>query len=141
MNILMVYPQHPNTYWSFKHALRFISKKAAIPPLGLITVSSMLPENWNRKLVDMNISTLCEKDLEWADLVFISAMYVQKPSVSKVIQECLNYGVKIVAGGPLFTQEYQNYPQIDHFILNEAELTLPMFLNVGICRYHALSGS
>ncbi len=128
MNILMVYPQYPDTYWSFKHALRFISKKAAVPPLGLITVSAMLPTTWQKKLVDMNVSALLTSDIVWADYVFISAMYIQKESVSNIIEECIKYKVKIVAGGPLFTQEFNNYPQIDHFILNEAEITLPLFL-------------
>ncbi len=124
----MVYPKYPDTYWSFTHALRFISKKAAVPPLGLITVSAMLPPTWQKKLVDMNVSTLRTSDILWADYVFISAMYVQKESVNMVIEKCLKYNVKIVAGGPLFTQEFNNYPQIDHFILNEAEITLPPFL-------------
>jgi radical SAM superfamily enzyme YgiQ (UPF0313 family) len=128
MNVLLIYPRYPDSFWSFKHALRFISKKAVIPPLGLITVSAMLPKTWQKKLVDMNVSTLRTSDILWADYVFISAMYIQKESVSKVIEECLKHKVKIVAGGPLFTQEYNNYPQIDHFILNEAEITLPLFL-------------
>jgi radical SAM superfamily enzyme YgiQ (UPF0313 family) len=128
MNILLVYPQYPDTYWSFKHALRFVSKKAAVPPLGLITVSAMLPGSWQKKLVDMNVSSLRESDIQWADYVFISAMYVQKESVDKVILECVKHNTKMIAGGPLFTQEFNNYPQIDHFILNEAEITLPLFL-------------
>src|SRR5512147_1933116 len=128
MNVLFIYPEYPDTFWSFRHALRFISKKAAIPPLGLITVSSMLPKSWQRKLVDMNTSELTHNDLVWADYVFISAMYIQKESVDKVIAKCQKNKIKIVAGGPLFTQEYLNYPQIDHFILNEAEITLPPFL-------------
>lgn len=128
MNVLLVYPKYPDTYWSFKHALRFISKKAAIAPLGLITVSSMLPGSWQKKLVDMNTSALTDRDITWADFVFISAMYIQKESVDKVIDRCMRNKVKIVAGGPLFTQEFENYPQIDHFVLNEAEITLPHFL-------------
>jgi radical SAM superfamily enzyme YgiQ (UPF0313 family) len=129
MKILMVYPYYPDSFWSFRHALRFISKKAAVPPLGLITVSAMLPLTWEKKLVDMNVSVLKTKDIQWADYVFISAMYIQKESVEKVIDECVRFGVKIVAGGPLFTQEYQNYPQVDYLVLNEAEITLPLFLN------------
>jgi radical SAM superfamily enzyme YgiQ (UPF0313 family) len=129
MNVLMIYPQYPDTYWSFKHALKFISKKAAVPPLGLITVSAMLPEGWNKKLVDLNIESLINKDIEWADYVFLSGMYIQKDSVNEILTRCKNHSVKIIAGGPLFTQEYKNYPQIDHFILNEAEITLPQFLN------------
>jgi len=128
MKVLLVYPQYPDSFWSFKHALRFISKKAAVPPLGLITVSAMLPSDWQKKLVDMNVAELKTSDIQWADLVFISAMYIQKESVDTIIRECLSLNAKIVAGGPLFTQEFQNYPQIDHFVLNEAEITLPLFL-------------
>ncbi|HEY4787487.1 MAG TPA: radical SAM protein, partial [Bacteroidales bacterium] len=128
MNILLVYPQYPDTYWSFRHALRFISKKAAVPPLGLITVSAMLPSTWQKKLIDMNVTRLTTKDIVWADYVFISAMYIQKESVNRVIEECVRHKKKIVAGGPLFTQEFNNYPEIDHFVLNEAEITLPLFL-------------
>jgi radical SAM superfamily enzyme YgiQ (UPF0313 family) len=128
MNVLLVYPQYPDSFWSFRHALRFISKKAAIPPLGLITVSAMLPSTWQKKLVDMNVTSLKTRDIQWADYVFISAMHIQKKSVDKVIDECIKHGVKIVAGGPLFTREYKNYSEIDHFILNEAEITLPLFM-------------
>jgi radical SAM superfamily enzyme YgiQ (UPF0313 family) len=129
MNVLLIYPQYPDSFWSFKHVMRFISKKATVPPLGLITVSAMLPKNWKKKLVDMNVSILQKEDIIWADYVFISAMYIQKESVDKVIEECRKYETCIIAGGPLFTQEYENYPQIDHFILNEAEITMPLFLN------------
>ncbi|MCK9613040.1 MAG: B12-binding domain-containing radical SAM protein [Bacteroidales bacterium] len=129
MKVLLVHPLYPDSFWSFRHALRFISKKAALPPLGLITVSAMLPANWQKKLVDLNIGHLSAKDILWADYVMISAMGIQKESVDFIISECMKYGVKIIAGGPLFTQDYQNYPQIDHLILNEAEITLPLFLN------------
>jgi len=128
MNILLVYPHCPDSFWSFRHALKFISKKAAVPPLGLITVSAMLPSSWKKKLIDMNITALQTSDIQWADYVFISAMYIQKESVNKIIAECRKLNKKIVAGGPLFTQEYQSYSHIDHFILNEAEITMPRFL-------------
>jgi radical SAM superfamily enzyme YgiQ (UPF0313 family) len=129
MNVLLIYPKYPDTYWGFKHALKFISKKAAVAPLGLITVSAMLPEDWCKKLVDLNIENLNETHLEWADYIFLSGMYVQKESVNEILERCKNYPAKIIAGGPLFTQEYNNYPQIDHFILNEAEITMPEFLD------------
>ncbi|MCG6191094.1 B12-binding domain-containing radical SAM protein [Maribellus maritimus] len=129
MKILLIYPKYPDTYWSFKHALKFISKKAAVPPLGLITVSAMLPENWQKKLVDLNVEVLKNEDLEWADYVFLSSMYVQKKSVSEILARCKEFSKKVIAGGPLFTQEYDNYTEIDHFILNEAEITLPLFLS------------
>ena len=106
MKILLVYPQYPDTFWSFKHALKFVSKKAAFPPLGLLTVAAMLPGEWKKKLVDMNVARLTDSAIEWADYVFISAMAVQKKSVEEVIARCKYLGVKIVAGGPLFTVGY-----------------------------------
>lgn len=125
----MVYPKYPDTYWSFKHALKFISKKAAIAPLGLITVASIIPGNWNKRLVDLNTSKLKDKDLEWADYVFISAMSIQSESVDSIIKRCLQHSVKIVAGGPLFTEEHEKYSEVNHLILNEAEITLKQFLD------------
>jgi hypothetical protein len=85
MNILLLYPRFPDTFWSFKHALKFIAKKATHPPLGLLTVAAMLPETWEQKLVDMNISPLHDRDLKWADYVFLSAMTVQQESVRDVL--------------------------------------------------------
>ena len=129
MKILFVYPKYPDTFWSFRHALKFISKKASFPPLGLLTVAAMLPEEWEKKLIDMNVSALTEENLEWADYVFLSAMVVQKKSVIEVIRRCKKLGIKVVAGGPLFTTGYEEFEDIDHFVLNEAESTLPLFLN------------
>jgi hypothetical protein len=85
MNILLIYPEFPDTYWSFKHALKFISKKSANIPLGIITVASLLPKEWNKKLVDMNVSRLRDKDILWADFVFISSISIQSASVKEVI--------------------------------------------------------
>jgi radical SAM superfamily enzyme YgiQ (UPF0313 family) len=128
LKILLVYPQCPDTFWSFKHALKFVSKKASFPPLGALTVAAMLPGEWQKKLVDMNVNTLQDEDIKWADYVFISAMVVQKESAREVIQRCNRLGTKIVAGGPLFTTETAAFSGIDHLILNEAEITLPLFL-------------
>jgi radical SAM superfamily enzyme YgiQ (UPF0313 family) len=128
MNILLVYPEYPDTYWSFKHALKFISKKASNIPLGLITVASLLPDEWNKKLKDLNVSKLKDKDIIWADYVFISAMSVQLASVKQVIERCRQLNTRMVAGGPLFTEEYEQYTEIDHLVLNEAEITLPLFI-------------
>ena len=128
MRILLVYPKYPNTFWSFKHALSFISKKAAFPPLGLLTVASMLPEAWEKKLIDMNVNRLSDKDIEWADYVFISGMVVQRQSAKEVIKKCNKLKTKVVAGGPLFTEEPDEFEGIDHYVLNEGEVTLPMFL-------------
>jgi radical SAM superfamily enzyme YgiQ (UPF0313 family) len=129
MKILLVYPKYPDTFWSFKHALKFISKKASFPPLGLLTVAAMLPEEWGKKLIDMNVSVLTEDDLRWADYVFISAMAVQKKSALEVIKRSKRFGNKIVAGGPLFTLGYEGFDDVDHFVLNEAEGTFRPFLD------------
>jgi radical SAM superfamily enzyme YgiQ (UPF0313 family) len=128
MKILLIYPNYPETFWSFKYALKFIAKKATHPPLGLLTVAALLPKGWEKRLVDMNVTTLRDTDLEWADYVFISAMSIQTASVKRVIEQCKRLGVKIVAGGPLFTTGYEEFEDVDHFVLNEAEITLPPFL-------------
>lgn len=128
MNILLVYPKIPETFWSFKHALKFIGKTAAFPPLGLLTVAAMLPESWSKRLVDMNIQPLNDADLKWADYVFLSGMTVQREAARKVIERCNLAGVPVVAGGPLFTTEHENFSGVSHFVLNEAEITLPPFL-------------
>ena len=130
MKILLVYPQYPDTFWSFKHALKFIFKKATFPPLGLLTVAAMLPEEWEKKLVDMNTTTLTDKDIKWADYVFISAMVAQDDSAREVVNRCKKLGTKIVGGGPVFSVGYEEFghDDIDHLISNEAENLLPLFL-------------
>lgn len=128
MKILLIYPEFPDTFWSLKHALTFIRKRAALPPLGLLTVAAMLPEDWDRRLVDLNVRDLTDEDLAWADCAFISAMTVQRKSAQQVLRRCKAAGVRIVAGGPLFTFESDRFDEPDHFVLNEAELTLPPFI-------------
>jgi radical SAM superfamily enzyme YgiQ (UPF0313 family) len=128
MKILLVYPETPSTFWSFANALRFISKKSAEPPLGLLTIAAMLPDEWEKKLIDMTVSQLTDKHINWADFVFISGMNVHIKSINEVIQRCNELHTKVVAGGPVFTTDYSEFTGVDHFILNEAEITLPMFL-------------
>lgn len=128
MKILLVYPETPTTFWSFRNALKFISKKSSEPPLGLLTVASMLPETWEKQLIDMNVSSLKNDHIKWADYVFISGMNVHAKSMRKIIKRCNDLGVKVVAGGPLCTTDYHEFEGVDHFILNEAETTLPPFI-------------
>lgn len=129
MKILLVNPQVPNTFWSLKHALRFVSKKALLPPLGLLTVASMLPGSFEKKVVDMNVTRLRDRHLKWADMVFLTGMVIQKKSVDQIIERCRKLNVKLVAGGPLFTAFPEAYvDKIDHLVLKEAEITLPAFL-------------
>lgn len=128
MNVVLIYPEFPDTFWSFKHALKFIRKSASSPPLGLLTVAAMLPADWTLRLVDVNVRKLTGEDLAGADYAFISAMTVQRASAIQLIAQCQAAGVKVVAGGPLFTAEHEQFAAVDHFVLNEAELTLPGFL-------------
>jgi radical SAM superfamily enzyme YgiQ (UPF0313 family) len=111
MNALLIYPEFPDTFWSFKHAVKFIRKKAALPPLGLLTIGAMLPQKWSTRLVDMNVTRLTDKDLLWADYVFISAMIVQRESARQAIARCKEAGLKVVAGGPLFASEYEAFAE------------------------------
>ncbi len=128
--VLMVYPQYPNSFWTFKNTLKMIGKRAAYPPFGLLTVASMLPGNWEKKLVDMNVGRLKDEDIAWADIVFISAMIVQKESAWDVIKRLKKTGKTIVAGGPLFTTGWEEFTEdVDHLVLGEAEENLHEFLS------------
>ncbi len=128
MKILLVYPVFPDTYWSFRHALTFEGKQAAFPPLGLLTVSAMLPAVWEKRLVDMNVETLSPADIEWADMVFLSAMIVQKESLEEVVSLCKALDKKVAVGGPYVSTSAEHLPDADHIFVGEAEETLPEFL-------------
>ncbi len=128
MKVLLVYPEYPATFWSFKHALPFINKKVSLPPLGLLTVAAIIPKEWEKKLVDMNAAELKDEDLIWADLVFISGMIVQRISAKDVIKRAKQFNKFVVAGGPLFTNDYVYFENVDCFVLNEGEVTIPLFL-------------
>jgi len=128
MNILLIYPEFPDTFWSFKHAPKLAHKRASSPPLELLTVAAMLPQEWSKRLLDLNVTRLTDKDLRWADAALVSAMLVQREAARRVIVRCRKAGVRIIAGGPLFTSEYEQFEEVDHFVLNEGELTLPPFL-------------
>ena len=125
---LLVYPEIPPTYWSFTYTLPFIGKKASLPPLGLLTVAALLPSDWDLRVVDMNVAPLSDDDLRRAGMVFISAMLIQKESFEDVVRRCNALGVPVTAGGPFPTECHAQISGVDHFVLNEAEVTLPLFL-------------
>jgi len=125
MKVLLLYPQNPDTFWSFKHVLRFLSKRSTFPPLGLLTIAGMLPGDWDLRLVDLNVERLKDSDLRWADYVFVSAMIVHKASVREIVARCLPHQKTIIAGGPLFTTGHEQFPEIRHFVLGEAEDLIP----------------
>jgi len=128
MNALLVYPEFPDTFWSMKHALRLAGKKATAPPLGLATVAAMLPDHWSLRLIDLNIASLTDADIEWADAVLLSGMVIQRDAARRIIDRVKAAGVTTIAGGPLFTTEPDAFDDIDYLILNEGEITLPRFL-------------
>jgi radical SAM superfamily enzyme YgiQ (UPF0313 family) len=128
VNALLIYPEIPETFWSFKHALKLIRKKASSPPLGLLTVAAMLPPDWTLRLIDLNVSGLTDDDLAWADCALLSGMTIQRESARRTATQCKAAGLTVIAGGPLFTTEHRDFDNVDHFILNEAEVTLPAFL-------------
>ncbi|NLI83371.1 MAG: B12-binding domain-containing radical SAM protein [Deltaproteobacteria bacterium] len=124
MKILFIYPKVAETFWSFKHALRVVRRKSAFPPLGALTVAAMLPQEWEKRLVDLNVRDLTDADLRWADYAFISAMIAQKESTRDVIDRCMHLGVKTVCGGPLFNSYREDYPDVDHLVLGEGETSV-----------------
>jgi len=128
MKILLVFPKIPTTFWSFHNALRFISKKSSEPPLGLLTVAAMLPPQWEKELIDMNVTLLLDKHIEWADYVFLTGMNVQRDSFEEVVNRCNDLNRPVVAGGPMVSTEGDIFEGIDYYIMNEAEITLPQFL-------------
>jgi radical SAM superfamily enzyme YgiQ (UPF0313 family) len=128
MRVLLVNPEFPDTYWSFRHALPFENKRCAFPPLGLLTVSSLLPKSWERRLVDLNVRSLKSSAIDWADIVFVTGMLVQKESVHEVIRRCKARGKRVVLGGPYVTTTIEDLPAVDHIFLGEAETTLPQFV-------------
>lgn len=129
MRILLINPAIPETFWSFKEAIKFISRKATQPPLGLITVAAMLPNDWEVKLLDLNISKLSIDYIQWADYVFISGMNVQKDSFVEVVRKCNELGKPVIAGGPMVTFQFNDFLGIDSYVLGEAENILPELIN------------
>ena len=129
MKVLLVNPEFPDTYWSFRHALPFEGKRCAFPPLGLLTVSALLPVNWERRLIDLNVETLKPSDIDWADMVFATAMLVQKESLKEVVKRCKAHGKRVVLGGPYVTTTIEDLPEADHIFKGEAETTLPQFID------------
>jgi len=128
MKVLLLNPEFPDTYWSFRHALPFEGKRSAFPPLGLMTVSALLPKSWEKRMVDMNVRTLKDSDIAWADIVFATAMLVQKDFLHAAVERCKAMGKRVVLGGPYVTTTIEDLPDADHIFIGEAETTLPQFV-------------
>jgi radical SAM superfamily enzyme YgiQ (UPF0313 family) len=121
MNALLIYPQFPDTYWSFKHALKFVGKRAAQPPLGLMTVAALLPGDWNKRLVDANVERLRDRDLDWADVVLLSGMHIQQEALVAIVERCRARGLRTVVGGPIASSLSAAELKADHIVIGEAE--------------------
>jgi radical SAM superfamily enzyme YgiQ (UPF0313 family) len=121
MRALLVYPEFPETFWSFKHALKFLGKRASQPPLGLMTVAALLPSNWEKRLVDMNVERLRDRDLAWADVVLISGMHIQRESLAAIVERCRARGLRTVVGGPIASSLSAADLKADHIVIGEAE--------------------
>lgn len=128
MKVLLINPEFPDTYWSFRHALPFEGRRCVFPPLGLLTVSALLPADWEKRLVDLNVQPLKTADIEWADMVFATAMLVQKDSLRDVVKQSKALGKRVVLGGPYVTSTREELPPADHLFRGEAETTLPQFV-------------
>lgn len=142
MNAVLIYPQWPDTYWSFRHALPFLGKRSAYPPLGLMTIASLLPKQWAKRLVDTNVRALSDSDLEWADVALISGMLVQKESLLTILARCRERGLRTVVGGPIASGFAELDRYADHVVVGEAEdLIAPLCEdlqeNVAKSRYRA----
>ena len=125
MKVLLISPRTPDTFWSFKHAIRFVARKASMAPLGLLTVAAMLPPEWELQLVDLNVEKLKDEDLRCADFVLLGAMIVHQESVREIVARCAAFKKTVIAGGPLFTTGHEAFPEIQHFVLGEAEELMP----------------
>ena len=121
MNAFLIYPEFPDTYWSFKHALKFLGKRAAQPPLGLMTVAALLPKTWKKRLVDLNVERLRDRDLAWADVAMISAMHIQHDSLAAIVERCRALGLRTVVGGPIASSISAAELKADHVVIGEAE--------------------
>ena len=131
MRVLLLYPLFPKSFWSFEKTLALIDCKALMPPLGLITVAAILPQEWKFRLVDRNIQEIPESDWDWAQLVIISGMIVQKQDLLAQIAAAKQRNKLVAVGGPYATTSPQEVleAKADFLVLDEGEITLPMFVN------------
>ena len=127
-NALLIYPEHPPTYWEMKATYEIVGKKASFPPLGLLTIAALFPPEFNLRLVDLNVAPLQDADLDWADIAFTSTMLAQRVSLQLVIDRCNRAGVPVVAGGPHPTSFHDEISGVSHFVLDEVEEIFPQFL-------------
>jgi radical SAM superfamily enzyme YgiQ (UPF0313 family) len=130
MHALLICPDFPLSFWSFQKSSRLRGNKTVNPPLGLITVAALLPSEWELRLVDLNISSLTEEDWLWADLILISAMYIQRNGLFALVREAKLRGKTVVTGGPYPTSLPEAVFEAggDYVVRGEGENTMPLLL-------------
>jgi radical SAM superfamily enzyme YgiQ (UPF0313 family) len=121
MKVLLIYPEWPNTYWSFKYALPFENRRSAYPPLGLLTIAPLLPAYWEKRLVDINVRPLTDADLAWADVAFLSGMLIHKADLLAILARCRARGLRTVVVGPAASRIAELPQHADHVVVSEAE--------------------
>src|SRR3989338_8506038 len=129
MRVLLINPKFPISYWGMQHAVKFDGKRAVFPPLGLLTVSALLPDYCETQLVDCEVEKLKDADIDSADLVFVTGMLVQKKAVHEIVDRCKARGKTVVVGGPYVSTSMEDVPQADHIFVGEVETTLPQFFH------------
>src|SRR5512140_2261152 len=121
MKALLVQPRAPHTYWGFQHSLGIIGKRASLPPLGLLTLAALLPQDWELRLVDLNVEPLPDADLLWADALLLTGMLVHQESMHEVLARARRAGLPTVVGGPAATATPAQFTDADHIFCGESE--------------------
>jgi radical SAM superfamily enzyme YgiQ (UPF0313 family) len=122
INVLMVWPRFPPSFWGFEGVLDMIPEKAMTPPLGLITVAALCPATWKIRLIDRAVEELRDEDLLWADLVMVSAMHAQRADAIAVLARARSLGRRTFIGGPWASSEPELLLlEADHVLAGEAE--------------------
>jgi radical SAM superfamily enzyme YgiQ (UPF0313 family) len=130
MRALLVCPEFPLSFWSFRKSCRLRGNKTVNPPLGLVTVAALLPSEWELRLADLNTRSLTEQDWQWADLILITAMYIQREGLLALVKEAKRRGKTVAAGGPHPTSlpEAVLEAGCDYVVRGEGENTIPLLL-------------
>ncbi len=110
--LLLVPEFPPDSFWSYRYVMRLIGRKAAFPPLGLLTFAGYLPDEWDLELVDLNVRALSggalRAKLATADAVFVTAMSIQKRSLVDILRgPAAGLDAPFVLGGP-FASSYRD---------------------------------
>lgn len=130
MRALLVWPTFPPSNWSYERSLALAGLKAYQPPLSLVTVAAILPQQWEFRLVDTNIEPLSDADWDWAEIVLVSGMMAQKTHFLALLREAKRRRKLSAVGGPYVTSlpDEAREAGADFLVLDEGEITIPPFV-------------